>query len=51
MVCFVAALPLDLSAELLGEAFDQPAADPGIRASSIDPEDQLRARERLLRIF
>jgi hypothetical protein len=39
----VAALPLDLSAERLGEAFDQPAADPGI------PEGQLRARQRLLR--
>jgi hypothetical protein len=34
----VAALPLDLSAELLGEVFDQPGADPGIRASRIDPE-------------
>jgi hypothetical protein len=29
----VAARPLDLGAGRLGEAFDQPAADPGIRAS------------------
>ena len=31
-----AALPLDLAAELLGEALDQPAAEPGVGASRID---------------
>jgi hypothetical protein len=31
------ALPLELTAELLGEAFDQPAAEPGIGASRIGP--------------
>ena len=31
-----AALPLDLAAELLGEALDQPAAEPGVGASGID---------------
>ena len=45
----VAALPLDLSAELVGRAFDQPAADPRKR---IDPEGQLRAQATtLLRTF
>jgi hypothetical protein len=29
---------------LLGEAFDQPAADPRICATRIDPEGQLRAQ-------
>jgi hypothetical protein len=26
-----------LAAELLGETFDQPAAEPGVGASNIDP--------------
>jgi hypothetical protein len=30
-------LPLDLSTEVLSEAFDQSFAEPGIRASRIDP--------------
>ena len=33
----VVALPLDLATELLEEGLDQPAADPGIGASRIDP--------------
>ena len=33
----VVALPLDLATELLGEGLDQPAANPGIGASRIDP--------------
>ena len=31
------ALPLDLAAELLGEAVDQPSAEPGIARSRIEP--------------
>ena len=31
------ALPLDLGAELLGKAVDQPAAEPGIGALCIEP--------------
>jgi hypothetical protein len=31
------ALPLDLAAELFGEAVDQPAAEPGIGPSRIEP--------------
>jgi hypothetical protein len=31
------ALPLDLAAELLGKAVDQPAAEPGIDTSRIEP--------------
>jgi hypothetical protein len=47
----VAALPLDLAAELLGKAFDQPATDPGIRALRINPKGQFRAQQPLLRTF
>src|ERR1700680_4500536 len=41
----VAALPLELAAELLGEAFDQPAAEPGICAFRIDPLTIVRDRK------
>jgi hypothetical protein len=48
MVLLLPAVPLDLVAKGLGEAFDQPAGHPRNHASRIDPKGQLRARQRPL---